>query len=55
MGSVSLAIFGVAPLGYAVAGAVGTALGPRGILLFGAVSIAASGVLGLASKAMREA
>ncbi|HEY8885066.1 MAG TPA: MFS transporter, partial [Chloroflexota bacterium] len=55
MGLLSLAIFGVAPLGYAVAGAVGTALGPRGILLFGAACIAASGVLGLSSKAMRDA
>jgi MFS family permease len=55
MGLVSLAIFGVTPLGFAVAGAIGTELGPRGILVFGAVCIAASGFLGLSSKAMREA
>lgn len=55
MGLVSLAIFGVTPIGYALAGTAGTALGPRGILMFGAICIAASGVLGLASRAMREA
>jgi hypothetical protein len=55
MGLVSLAIFGVTPLGLAVAGVAGTAVGPRGILIFGASCIAASGVLGLSSKAMREA
>lgn len=55
MGLLSLAIFGVTPIGYVIAGAVGTSLGPRGILLFGAACIAASGALGLASRAMREA
>jgi MFS family permease len=55
MGLVSLAIFGVTPLGFAIAGAVGSILGPREILLFSAACIGASGILGLASKAMRDA
>jgi MFS family permease len=55
MGLVSLAIFGITPLGFAIAGAVGSVFGPREILLFSATCIAASGVLGLSSKAMREA
>jgi MFS family permease len=55
MGLVSLAIFGFAPLGFAIAGVLGAILGPQGILLFGAVTVSASGVLGLWAKAMREA
>ena len=56
MGLVSLAIFGVAPLGYAVAGAVGTAAPARGASnSLAPPASPPSGVLGLASKAMREA
>lgn len=51
----SLAIFGVAPLGYALAGLIGAMLSPRGLLAVGALSITISGLMGLASRAMREA
>jgi len=51
----SLAIFGVTPLGYALAGVIGAMLSPRGLLAVGALSITISGVMGLASRQMREA
>ena len=55
MGLATLSIFGVTPVGYAVAGVIGAALGPRDVLMFGAFCVLASGVLGLSSKAMRDA
>jgi MFS family permease len=55
MGLLQLAIFGVTPLGYALAGLLGGILGPQGILLFGAATVFASGILGLWSKEMRKA
>jgi hypothetical protein len=55
MALASLAIFGVTPIGYAAAGVIGAALSPRGVLLFGAACVFASAVLGLSSKAMRDA
>ncbi|HEY8743854.1 MAG TPA: hypothetical protein VIU62_12180, partial [Chloroflexota bacterium] len=51
----SLAGFGLTPLTYALAGAIGAALSPRGILAAGALSITLSGVIGLASRQMRDA
>ena len=51
----SLAVSGLSPLAYGLAGAIGTLLDPRGILLLGAICTAASGTLGLASRAMRHA
>lgn len=55
MALLSLAIFGLSPLAYGLAGMVGAALSPRGILAFGALCIGLSGLLGLAFRKMRQA
>lgn len=55
MALTSLAIFGLSPLAYGVAGLVGSAFSPRGVLLLGAACITISGVMGISSRAMREA
>ena len=55
MALLTLTIFGLSPLAYGIAGLVGSAYSPHGVLLLSALCIATSGGLGLSSHAMREA
>lgn len=52
---VTLALFGPAPLGFAVAGVLAEGLGPRAVIVLGGACVALAGLLGVSRRAMREA
>jgi MFS family permease len=50
----SLALTSLTPISYAAAGALGDAVGPRGVLIAGGVCVLAASVIGLTCRAMRD-
>lgn len=54
MSLMTLGVFGTAPLAYAVAGAIGDTLGPRGILIAAGLFITLAGLAGLTRKPLHQ-
>jgi drug/metabolite transporter (DMT)-like permease len=54
MGVVTLALVGTEPLAFAAARWTGDRIGPRGLVLLGAVAVVLAGVAGMASGALRS-
>jgi MFS family permease len=54
MALLSMSLFGLTPLAYAVGGLLGDVLGPRGIMVIGGGIVALAGVLVLMQRSMRE-
>jgi MFS family permease len=51
----TLGMTGLTPLSYALAGLIGDAVGPRGVLLLGGACVLASAAIGLSCRSMRSA